>query len=113
MKRYLMALLCLITMAAMLAYAQSADEGYEMATVVSIEKFAANAQHPENADRYKISMRLGDTIYSCHGNGGPAVFLGWSPNKEFPARLDGKVLQVKSPNGQVVDLNIVGKKTPK
>ena len=100
-------------MAAMLAYAQSADEGYQMATVVSIDKFAADAQHPENADRYKISMRLGNTVYSCHANGGPAVFLDWSPGKQFPAKLDDKVLQVKSPNGQVVDLNIVGKKTPK
>jgi hypothetical protein len=40
------------------------------------------------------------------------VFVGWSPGKEFPAKLDGKVVQVKSLNGQVVDLNIVGKKTP-
>ena len=113
MKKCSVALLCLVTIAAMLAYAQSADEGFQPATVVSIDKFPADAQHPENADRYKISMRLGNTIYSCHANGNPAVFLGWSPGKEFPARLDGKVLQVKSPNGQVVDLNIVGKKTPK
>ena len=114
MKKYLMAVLCLVAMTAMLTYAQSADEGFQMATVISIDRVPADAQHPENADRYKISMRLGSTIYSCHANGSPAVFLGWSPNKEFPARLDGnKVLQVKSPNGQVVDLNIVGKKTPK
>ncbi len=113
MKKCSMALLCLVAMAATLAYAQSADEGFQMATVVSIDKVAADAQHPENADSYRISMRLGNTVYSCHANGNPAVFLGWSPGKEFPARLDGRVLQVKSPNGQVVDLNIVGKKTPK
>ena len=112
MKTWLLALLC-VTMTAMLAYAQGADEGYETARVVSIDKVPANAQHPEDADRYKISMRLGDTVYSCHATGPAATFLGWSPGKEFPARLDGKVLQVKSPNGQVVDLNIVGKKTPK
>ncbi len=113
MKKCWMALSCFITIAAMLAYAQNADEGFQMATVVSIDKFAADAQHPENADRYKISMRLGNTVYSCHAIGNPAVFLGWSPGKEFPAQLYGKVLQVKSPNGQVVDLNFVGKKTPK
>ena len=113
MKKCWIVLTCFVAMATMLASAQSADEGFQMATVVSIDKVPADAQHPENADRYKISMRLGNTVYSCHANGGPAVFLGWSPNKEFPARLDGKVLQVKSPNGQVVDLNIVGKKTPK
>ncbi len=113
MKKSSLALLCLVAMAAMLAHAQSAEEGFEMATVVSIDRIPADAQHPENADRYKISMRLGNTIYSCHGSGGPAVFLDWSPNKQFPARLDGKVLEVKGPNGQVVDLNIVGKKTPK
>ncbi len=106
-------LMCFITLAAMLAHAQGMDEGFQMATVVSIDRVPADAQHPENADRYKIAMRLGNTIYSCHANGGPAVFLGWSPGKEFPAKLNDKVLQVKSPNGQIVDLNIVGKKTPK
>ncbi len=113
MNKYWIVLACFVVVAAALVYAQSADDGYQMATVVSIDRVPADAQHPENADRYKISMRLGNTIYSCHANGSPAVFLGWSPNKEFPARLDGKVLHVKSPNGQVVDLNIVGKKTPK
>jgi hypothetical protein len=113
MKKCSMALLCLVAMGATLAYAQNADEGFQMATVVSIDKVAADAQHPENADSYRISMRLGNTVYSCHANGNPEVFLGWSPGKEFPARIDGRVLQVKSPNGQVVDLNIVGKKTAK
>ena len=66
-----------------------------MARVVSIDKVPADAQHPENADRYKISMRLGDTVYSCHASGPAAVFLDWSPGKEFPAQLNGKILQVK------------------
>lgn len=113
MKTCLIALSCWLTMAAMLAYAQSADEGYQMARVVSFERFAANAQHPEDSDRYKISMRLDNIVYSCHASGPAAVFIDWSPGKEFPAKLNGKVLLVKSPNGQVVDLNIVGKKTPK
>jgi hypothetical protein len=109
----LIALLCCVATFAMLAYAQSADEGYQMARVVSFERFAANAQHPEDSDRYKISMRLDNTVYSCHGSGPAAVFIDWSAGKEFPAKLNGKILLVKSPNGQVVELNIVGKKTPK
>ena len=113
MKKLWMALLCFVAMSAMLAYAQGSDEPNQMATVVSIDKVPADAQHPPNADRYKISMRLGNTVYSCHANGSPATFLDWSPGKEFPARLSDKVLQVKGPNGQVVDLDIVGKKTPK
>jgi hypothetical protein len=35
---------------AILAFAQTADEGYQMAKVVSFEKVAANAQHPKSAD---------------------------------------------------------------
>ena len=112
-KKFWMALACFVVMAAMLAYAQGADEGYQTATVVSIDKVAADAQHPENADRYKIFMRMGNTVYSCHASAPAAAFLGWSPGKEFPAKLNDKVLQVTSPSGQVVDLNIVGKKTPK
>jgi len=56
---------------------------------------------------------MGNTVYMCHGSGPAAAFLDWSPGKEFPAKLSDKILQVTSPNGQVVDLNIVGKKTPK
>jgi len=100
-------------MAAMLAYAQSADEGYQMARVVSFEKLAADAQHMQNSDRYKISMRLGDTVYACHASAPAAVFIDWSPGKEFPAKLNGTILLVKNLNGQVVELNIVGKKTAK
>jgi hypothetical protein len=113
MKTRLIALSCCLTLASMLAYAQSGDEGYQMARVVSFERMAANAQHPEDSDRYKISMRLENTIYSCHASAPAAVFIDWSAGKEFPAKLNGKILLVKSPSGQVVELNIVGKKTPK
>ena len=87
-----------------------------MATVVAFEKVAADAQHMENSGRYKISMRLGNTIYNCQASAPAAVFLDWTVGKEFPAKLngpDGKVLLVKNPDGQVVELNIVGKKTAK
>jgi hypothetical protein len=113
MKTCLVALSCCITMVAMLAYAQSADESYQMARVVSFERVAADAQHMADSDRYKISMRLGDTVYACHASAPAAVFIDWTTGKEFPAKLNGKVLLVKNTNGQVVELNIVGKKTPK
>ena len=113
MKKCLVVLSCCVAMAAMLAFAQSANEGYQMARVVSFEKLAADAQHPENSDRYKISMRLGNTVYVCHASGPASVFVDWSEGKEFPAKLNGKVLLVKSPSGQVVEMTIAGKKTPK
>jgi hypothetical protein len=113
MKKCLVALSCSITMATMLAYAQSANEGYQMARVVSFEKVAANAQHMEDSDRYKISMRMGNTVYACRASAPVAVFNDWTTGKEFPTKVDGKVLLVKNPNGQVVELEIVGKKTPK
>ena len=112
MKTRLIALSCLLALATIIAGAQTTDDGFQMARVVSIDRVPANAQHPENADQYKISMQLGGTIYSCHATGSPAIFLDWSPNKEFPAKLTDKVLQVKGPHG-LVDLNVVGKKTPK
>jgi hypothetical protein len=113
MKRWLGALSCCIAMAAMLAYAQSPDEGYQTATVVAIEKLAANAQHMEDSGGYKISMRLGDTVYICRSSGPAAAFIDWAPGKEFPAKVNGKVLLVKNPNGQILELNITGKKTAK
>jgi hypothetical protein len=113
MKTCLVALSCCITMTAMLAYAQGADEGYQTAKVVSFERVAAEAQHMADSDRYKISMRMGDTVYACRASAPAAVFLDWTIGKEFPAKLNGKLLLVKNPNGQVVELNIVGKKTLK
>lgn len=113
MKTCLLALTCFVTMAAMLTHAQGADEGYQMARVVSFERVAADAQHMGDSDRYKISMRLGSTVYACHASAPTAVFIDWTTGKEFPAKLNDKVLLVKNPNGQVVELNIVGKKTPK
>ena len=110
-KTVLTFLTCCITLAAALAYAQAG----QTATVVSFEKVAANEQHPENADQYKIAMRMNGVIYLCHASGPIANFMGWSPGKEFPATLDekGKTMTVTSPNGQTVLLNIAGKKTPK
>jgi predicted peptidase len=113
MKARPIAVMCCIAMAAMLALAQSADEGYQMAKVVAFEHVAADAQHMENSDRYKISMRLGDTVYACRASAPAAVFNDWTMGKEFPAKLNGKVLLVKNSDGQVVELNIVGKKTQK
>ncbi len=113
MKTCLVAFLCCITMAAMLAHGQNADEGYQMARVVAFERIAANAQHMENSEQYKISMRLGDWIYNCHASAPAAVFIDWSTGKEFPTKLNGKVLLVKNTNGEVVELNILNRKAPK
>ena len=111
MKKYLVAVFCCVAMAAMLAYAQNPDEGYQTATVVSIEKVAVSAQHPENGDQYKIFMRMDGTVYGCRANAPAAVFIDWSPGKEYPAKLNDKVLLVKGPGG-LVELNIF-KKTPR
>ncbi len=113
MKATLLAVMCCLLLAATLSYAQGGDEGYQMARIVSIERVAANAQHMEKSDNYKIFMRLGDIVYKCTGSGSAATFIDWHDNKEFPAKLNGKILLVKSPSGEVVELNVVGKKTPK
>ena len=99
-----------IAMCAALAFAQAADEGFQPARVVSIDHMSADARHPEKADQYKVSMRMGDVLYLCQSSAPPSAFLDWSPNKEFPAKLEGKMLLVNGPHGQV-QLNITGKKT--
>ncbi|MGA8153761.1 MAG: hypothetical protein WB952_22620 [Terriglobales bacterium] len=113
MRTYLVAMSCCITMAAILAVGQSADEGYQTARVVAFDKIAANAQHMADSGGYKISMRLGNTVYACRTSGPAADFIDWTTGKEFPAKVDGKTLLVKNPDGHVVELNIVGKKTAK
>ena len=109
MKRSSMILLCCLLLCALLANAQFGDK----ATVVSVDKQSADARHPEKGDQYKIAMRMGNTIYMCHASGPASNFLDWSPGKEFPARLNDKVMQVTGPNGTVVDLNITGKNAAK
>lgn len=104
--RFAVALTCCIMLAAIVAYAQG-DEGYQPAQIVSFEKVPSNEQHPENADHYKVAMRMGGAVYLCTTSGPIATFMSWSPGKEFPAKLDGKkTMLVKTPDGQVVQLTI-------
>jgi hypothetical protein len=110
MKKYVVAMFCCISMMCMLAYAQSADDGFQTATVVSIEKLAADAQHMEKGDQFKISMTMGGALYMCKVSAPSATFMDWTSGKEFPAKEDGKILRVKNRNGQMVELNIAKKK---
>ena len=112
MKTNVIVLSCVLA-AGMFAFCQNSDEGYQMARVVSFEKIAIDARHPENSGGYKISMRLGNMICVCHASGPASFFVDWSEGKEFPAQLSGKVLVVKNPNGQIAELTVVGKKMPK
>ena len=114
MKLFIAALLCCCVMTAVFACAQGMDEGFQMARVAAFDHVAADAQHMENSDQYKISMRLGDTVYNCIGSGPASTFIDWSINKEFPAKLESnKILLVKSSNGETVRLNIKNKKAAK
>jgi hypothetical protein len=102
--------LCLVL--SIIAVAQATDD-MQMATIVSFEKLANSQQHPENNDRYKMSLRLGETLYLCETTGPVREFMDWTINKELPAKLEGKVLQVKNFDGKILDLRITGKKKPK
>ncbi len=110
MKLFLVVLSCLVLITAAIG-----QDDFQPAKVVAFERVANDTQHPEKADSYKISMRLGDTIYNCHANEPVTVFNDWTVNKEFPARVsaNGKVLQVKNTDGQIIEMNVVGKKRPK
>jgi len=113
MRTRFIALSCCLALTAMFVYAQTGD--FQPATIVSIDKLASDAQHPEMGDHYRIGMRIGDTIYVCRGSGTPAQYMGWSPGKEFPAKVDlkAKTLTVKGPSDQLVELTITGKKIAK
>jgi sulfite reductase alpha subunit-like flavoprotein len=83
MRKPLAVLCSCLWLAAILASAQ--DEGFQPGRVVAFERVAADAQHMENQDQYKISMRLGDTVYKCHASGSAATFNDWTINKERQA----------------------------
>lgn len=112
MKRLTIAMLCCLALAATLALAQG-EEGFQTATVNSIEKLANDARHPSDLDHYKISMRMGDVLYMCKAAAPAATFMDWIGGKEFPAKENGKVLQVKNRDGKIIELEITGKKKPK
>ena len=113
MKTRLAVLSCCITMAALLAFAQSADEGYQTAGwSPSKESPPIPSIWPmEIATRFPCAWRTRSDV--CRASGSAATFIDWTIGKEFPTRLNGKVLQVKNPNGQIVELTIAGKKTQK
>jgi hypothetical protein len=105
--------LCCVAMMTTLAFAQNAEEGFQPARIVSFEKLAASEQHPENSDRYKMSMRLGDTLYLCQASGPIKTFMDWTINKELPAKVNGKSMLVKNFDGQLIELKIDKTKKPK
>jgi hypothetical protein len=112
MKTRFIAGLCLMALFAVMVHAQDGD--FQTGQIVSFERAAANAQHMENEDYYKVSMRLNGVIYKCRASGPASTFIDWSINKEFPAKLASeKTLLVKSPNGQIVEMTVLGKKVPK
>ena len=115
MKQRWLALSCCIIIAATLAGAQKMDEGYQMGKVVAFERVSADAHHMEDSGRYNISMRLEDMVYRCRSSSGTpaAVFIVWTVGKEFPTKVNGKILQVKNPDGQMVELSILGQKKAK
>ena len=110
MKRLL--ILCCIATVAALVVAQT-DEGYQVGRVIAFERVPADAQHPEKADSYKMSIRVGDVIYNCKANAPVTVFNDWTTGKEFPTRVNPKTLMVKNFDGHDVELTIVNKKKPK
>ena len=110
MKKSLVVAACCLAMFATLAFAQDMEAGYQMAHIVSIDKMAADAQHMSDSDRYKIAMRMNDTLYKCEASGSASLFMGWAPGKDFPAKLNDKTLLVKSPNGQTAELTVKSKK---
>jgi len=111
MKKCLVVSWCIV-MVVVMVWGQGMDEGYQPARVVSFEKQALDARHPETSGGYKISMRMGNTLYVCHASGPASTFVDWSNGKEFPAKLEGKVLLVKGPDGPA-ELNVQHTKTPK
>jgi|SRR3954467_15889092 hypothetical protein len=109
MKKLLLLLLCFTTLA---AFAQS-NADFQPARVIAFEKVTADVQHPEKQDSYKISMRIGDTIYNCKANAPVAVFNDWTINKEFPTKVNAKTLEVKNFDGKMIEMTIVNRKKPK
>ncbi len=112
MKIRSIALACSISLTAMLAAYAQTDAGFQTAQVVSFEKVAQNEQHAESADHYKIAMRMNGAVYICKAEGPITDFMGWAPGKQFPAQLDAKekIMTVKSPSGNNVQLNVTSKK---
>jgi hypothetical protein len=111
MKNLASVVLCFSIFAAVLSFAQEGD--FQPARVIAFEKVAADVQHPEKQDSYKMSMRIGDTIYNCKANQPVAVFNDWTINKEFPTKVNDKTLEVKNFDGKIIELKIVNKKKPK
>ena len=107
MRKYL----TVVSLVLWIALTSVAQDGYQPARVVAFEKVASSPQHPENADKYKMSMQVGEIFYKCEARGPVSVFNDWTTGKEYPARIDekAKMMQVKGPGGDVT-LTITGKK---
>mgnify|MGYP005810185011 CR=1 FL=1 len=107
MNKFLILMVCCLSMLSTMAIAQ--DEGFQPAKIIAFERVANSPQHPEKADTYKMSLRMGDAVYMCQGNGPVATFNDWTVNKELPAKADekAKTMNVKNFDGKLIELKIL------
>ena len=103
MKRRVIALSCCIAMAAVLAFAQGAEEGYQMARVVAFEGWRQKRAAYGKFGTVQDSMRLGDSGSTIAAPAPRLRFLTWTAGKEFPIKVNGKVLLVKYRWPEVVE----------
>ena len=96
-------LLCLTLSSACFA----AAPGYHAGKIVKVEKLdspamSAGTDAPAKSEvsAYRVSIQLGSKIYVCSYDTHSDHDISWIEGKDVEARVGGKTLYVKKPNGK-------------
>jgi len=119
MKASSLTLLLIGFMAFSLSRSLAQDTDFQAATIVSVEKLpstaarnqsASDAPLASNMNEYNLGIQLNGKVYSCrilvHGDNHT-----WTDGKEIQAKVEGKVMKVKMPHGDIARLKIVSSKS--
>jgi hypothetical protein len=104
-----------VCLALLTAVTFAAAHEYQTARVIKVERQESQSQ-PGGSDaptqtmvaRHHVSIQIGDKVYRCSYDTHSDNDISWIEGKEVEARVSGKVLYVKKPNGKEEKGTILG-----
>lgn len=115
--RKLWLVVALVCAAGMSAVAQPHNPQYESATIVAVSKLpathassgSADAPIASEVDRYKVSIRVDDTVYVCRYESQSDLDLAWIRGRDVLVRIKGNTMYVKKATGKEAQASIVSR----
>jgi hypothetical protein len=111
----------LLMVVALGAIATAVEKPYQAGKILDVQRkvntrvlyYLVNTPVTQDDPYYEVAVQVGDTVYRgvyTPRNEGEALPADWKTGAEVQARIDGRHLYIKRPNGLEVDFAIAKRK---